>query len=125
VKEREKIAKAEAMEMERIARNMNRAIDRETRRNQRIADAGALRVSGGAVRNMGGMVQRGVGVASDIARGAGIDFSIGNAVKRRFDLQTSAIDLTNAAYMPGQKDDKGKATAASVRQDPRAIMAEA
>jgi len=114
--------KAETQIRKQAATNnarIERDLARGSYRNQRIADAGALRVSGGAVRNMGGMVRQGVGIAADIGRGAGIDFSLGNAVKSRMALQTGAVDLSNAGYMPGKEGPNGQ------RQDPRALMADA
>ena len=106
-------------ERQRLTEKQEAEESRQLRRAQHIADAGALRVSGGAVRNFGGLVRRGAGVAADLARGAGVDFSLSGAVQARVDLEKRATDLSNAAYLEGDKGAAGK------RQDPRAIMQEA
>lgn len=102
-------------EEERLA---ERKQEREQNRRLRASERRVERISGSTVSGFGGVVRRGAGVASDLARGAGIDFGLGNALQQRFSLEKSAIDLSNASFMPG---DKG---AAGQRQDPRALMAD-
>lgn len=68
-----------------------------------------------AVSNMGQAARFGMGVAGQIARGAGVDLDIGAAVGRNVALEKSAIDLSNAGYSPSE----GKA-----RVDPARIQAE-
>jgi len=88
---------------------------REQNRHQRIADAAALRVSGGAVRAAGGAVRGAVGVAGDLARGAGVDFSLGNSLKQRMALESQATALSNSGYIKGDARN-------GARVDPRALM---
>ncbi len=67
-------------------------------------------------------------IAGDIARGAGVDLNVGSMVSSYVGRQKRAVDLSNAAYMPLTDDEiaKGvKPETKNVRQDPRALMAEA
>lgn len=105
-------------EMAKKSRDAAREIVSQKKQAERELDHSRARVSEGTVRNFGGLARRATGVAGDIARGAGIDFNIGSAAKSRFDLEKRATDLSNAAFMPGDKGVAGK------RQDPRAIMSE-
>jgi hypothetical protein len=110
-------------EMNRKQREASRLAEREQEREQnrrlRVSERRVERISGSTVSGFGGVVRRGAGVASDLARGAGIDLGLGNALQQRFSLEKSAIDLSNASFMPGA------AGVAGQRQDPRALMAEA
>jgi len=119
---RVKAEKAAMREIEAELAAHNKRTERERQRAenraQRIADASALRVSGGTVRNMGAIAQRGAGVAGDIARGAGIDFSLGNAVKQRQELERLAVQVSNSGFMKGDARN-------GARVDPRALMAQA
>lgn len=123
---RVKAEKAAMREIEAELAAHNKRTERERQRSenraQRIADASALRVSGGTVRNMGAIAQRGAGVAGDIARGAGIDFSLGNAVKQRQELERLAVQVSNSGFMKG---DEARGGRNGVRVDPRALMAQA
>lgn len=98
------------------ARQAEREEERERNRRQRASERRLERVSGATVNGLGGIVRRGAGVASDLARGAGIDFGLGNALQQRFDLEKRAIDLSNASFMPGASGVAGQ------RQDPRGLM---
>lgn len=112
-----------ARKQREATRQKEREEEQERNRRLRASERRVERVSGAAVSGFGGVVRRGMGVASDLARGAGIDFGLGNALQQRFSLEKSAIDLSNASFMerkPGEKS-----TEANVRQDPRALMAEA
>lgn len=104
-----------SVEQRKVAREMQRMENRD----QRIADRGALRVSGGAVRNMGQGLTRGMGVANDLARGAGIDFSLGGALKSRIGLEQQAVDLSNAGLLTKNQGGKGQNL---VRQDAGTLM---
>lgn len=113
-------------EMEKKAREAARTVLSEKKAE---AERRTERISGGTVRAFGGIVRRGTDIASDLARGAGIDLSLANAAKGRFDLEKRATDLSNASYMAPtleQKLDpkKNPLTAANFRQDPRALMTE-
>jgi hypothetical protein len=100
----------------------DRAIASAARRNQHIADSSALRMSGGAVRTFGGIVsgavRRGVGIASDVARGAGVDFSLSSGIHKRVAQQAAIVDLVNAGYIEGAKGPAGtRASEAGVAAD--------
>jgi hypothetical protein len=56
------------------------------------------------------------GVLSDVAQGAGADFSLASHVQKNVSLEKNATDLTNAGYMPGEKGQAG------IRQDPQALI---
>ncbi len=91
------------------------------RQMEREAERMRSRISSGTVSNLGSfagsVARRGIGVAADLARGAGLDFSLGGALQSRMDLQKRATDLSNSGYMADAKGENGK------RQDPKALMA--
>lgn len=101
---------------EMTARERRRNERREQNRRDNQVERARNRVAESTVHNFGGLARRGTGIAADIARGAGVDFSLGSAAKSRFELEKRSVDLSNAAFMPGDKGVAGK------RQDPRAIM---
>lgn len=116
--EKEREQKRHIAAMLRHNASLLRDYRREQNRHQRIADAAALRVSGGAVRAAGGAVRGAMGVAGDLARGAGVDFSLGNSLKQRMALETGAVGLSNSGYMKGDARN-------GTRVDPRALMKQA
>lgn len=106
-------------EEDRHNREMARKDEEFSRRQRmRASERRVERVGGNTVNNFGGVVRRGASVASDLARGAGIDFGLGGALQQRFDLEKRSIDLSNASFMPGAQG------AAGQRQDPRKLMAD-
>ena len=64
------------------------------------------------------MLAFGQRMASDIVRGAGVDFNFGNLISNRVQAEKQAVALSNAAFMPGAEG------AAGQRQDPRTLMRE-
>lgn len=63
-----------------------------------------------------------VGIAGDIARGSGVRTDLGGFMAGEVDLEKRAVDLTNAAYMPGQAGPNGKrADAAEVTAQMRQV----
>lgn len=70
------------------------------------------------MRSFSSTVRAGVGVASQIARGAGVNFDLGSMIGKSVDLEKRATDLSNAGYLAGGKG------AAGQRQDPGQIMAD-
>lgn len=122
-------ARAErALEMAE-ARRMNRQFDRDRamvrrdsgqRANARAAAmssmaSGALR---GAIGLSSAALAKGASIASESARGAGIDFDVGSAIKQASSLESTATQISNSGYMPG-KDRNGQ------RVDPRELIAQA
>ena len=85
-----------------------------TKRNATIRSIG-----GGAASTIGGMLSRGAGVVGSIARGAGVNMDAGSLVGKVSGQQSTAVDISNSAYMEGGKG------AAGQRQDPAKIIAEA
>lgn len=71
-------------------------------------------LAGGALKVAGKMA---LGGAKAFASGAGVDMSLSSIVGKNADLQEQAINLSNAAYMPGDKGANGK------RKDPNDLIA--
>lgn len=68
--------------------------------------------------SMVGFAGKGVGVAGSLARAAGVDLSFESIAGKNADLEQQAIDLSNAAYMPGDtKSPNG------IRRNPRDLVA--
>lgn len=128
---------AERREIEQTARAAARAIERERKERDREAKRESTRIQRGFVRQgesfarrtshrasrflmpeapIGSMVARGLG---DVARGAGIDFSIQGMVGRNVAIEQLATDISNSGYQAGASGANG------TRQDPRAITAQA
>lgn len=76
-------------------------------------------VLGSAGRTFGGLVSKGVGFASQVAQGAGVNFDVGSLVGKHVALEKQATDITSSGYLEGDKGAAGK------RQDPKAVIAEA
>ncbi len=96
------------------------AQSREYGRIQREADKSptlfARRASWRAARTFDSIVRGGVGLAGDMARGAGVDFSLGSMVSRAVGQEKAAVALSNQGFMPGAAGENGKI------QNPRAIL---
>lgn len=71
-----------------------------------------------AARTFGGILGAGASLTGQIARGAGVNFDVGSIVGKIGSAQSSAVALSNAGYMPGEKGPAG------VRQDPKKLLAE-
>lgn len=67
-----------------------------------------------AGRAAGGMA---LGIAGDLARGAGVETSFGSIAQKNFDLQQQAADLSNAGFMNGDARN-------GVRIDPNQLAAQ-
>lgn len=121
---------AERREIEKTVRLAQRAFEQEARAaarsaaaiNRRASNQGesfARRTSHRATRFLmpeapiGPMVMRGLG---DVARGAGVDFSIQGMVSRNVGLQQAATDLSNSGYQAGNAGANGR------RVDPNALI---
>lgn len=118
----EKTARAAARAIEKERRERERDEKRSFRRSVRDGESFARRTSHRATRFLqpeapiGPMVMRGLG---DVARGAGVDFSIQGMVARNVDLQRQATDLSNSGYQAGDAGPNGQ------RVDPRALVQQA
>jgi len=87
------------------------------RRNQHIADSSALRMSGGSVRDIGRAAGSAVGVAKDVARGAGVNVDFASLVKQNVDLEKQAVDLSNASAVYDKGKLKSKTSSSDILAD--------
>jgi len=101
------------------ARELGRAHREQERSGRSRREVFARRFSGGVMRNTAGAARWSTRAAGDLARGAGVDFSLANSISRAQSLGTGAVNLSNAGFMAG------KSGPAGVRQDPMALIAEA
>lgn len=121
-REIEKTVQAAQRAFEREAREAARKDRRMQRRSEREGESFARRTSHRTSRFLmpeapiGPMVMRGLG---DVARGAGVDFSIQGMVGRNVALQQTATDLSNSGYQAGAAGPNGR------RVDPAALTAQA
>lgn len=121
-REIEKTARAAAKAIEKERREKERSEKRVAARAVRDGESFARRTSHRASRFLmpeapiGPMVMRGLG---DVARGAGVDFSLQGMVSRNVELQQRAVDLSNSGYQPGAKGPNGQ------RVDSSALVAQA
>ena len=121
-REIEKTVQAAQRAFEKEAREAARLERRLSRRSEREGESFARRTSHRATRFLqsnspiGPMVMRGLG---DVARGAGVDFSIQGMVGRNVALQQQATDLSNSGYQAGAAGPNGQ------RVDPAALTAQA
>lgn len=110
-RDRVKVEERANKEIERSFRDASRAADREAHQQERAAEQSAnrqerarqrfaSRVSNRATKFMFpppiGFIGAGRRIAGDIARGAGIDFSVEGGVQRAVAMQSSTIQLANA-----------------------------
>lgn len=79
-------------------REMNRAARAQARAGQDFARRTSHRATRFLTPNapLGSVAAR---AAGDIARGAGIDFSIGNSIGRNVELETAATELSNSGFI--------------------------
>jgi hypothetical protein len=99
----------------RFERQQAHAAERENREELSFG----RRTSYRAIQHMGGVARAGTQVAKDIARGAGVQTDLGSLIGGAVEFEKRAVELSNQGFMPGAKGPAG------VRQDPRALMAEA
>jgi hypothetical protein len=92
-----------AREITRFSSNAGRTIGR----------AGAF--AGGIARKGASF---GAGILRDVATGSGVNLALASHVEKNVDLEKRAVDLSNAAYMPGKGGQAGQ------RQGPAKIMQE-
>ncbi len=120
---------AERREIEQTARAAARAIERERRERERETKREANRIQRGLVRQGESFARRtshrtsrflmpeapigsmAVRAASDIARGAGIDFSLQGMVGRAVGMEQLATDISNSGYQAGAPGANGQRVA--------------
>lgn len=135
-------ARQEARQRARDQISAEREVEREIARSNRArerAGAKAARDEARAARNhwttkffdphrnvsaavgfAGSAARRAVGIAGDIARGAGVRLDPGSYMASEVALEKGAVDLSNASYMPGEagKGPNGR------RVDPKELIAQ-
>lgn len=121
----EDAAKAEARAYEYVYQIKQRYLKQEEKDQARAAASlmssrrqTHTEVLSNAGRTFGGVVSKGIGVAGQIAGGAGVNLDIGSYFGKAVASQTAATQLSNSAYQ------EGAAGAAGVRQDPKKLLAE-
>lgn len=93
-------AKANERAMAQMARDSERAAKQNAAFNATISKGVSA-----AARGAGGLAKAGLGaamgIAGDLARGAGVETSFGAMVSKNFELESKAQDLANAGFMAG------------------------
>lgn len=118
----EQAAKAEARAYEHVYQIKQRYLRQQERDEERVAQrriAATRGIISSAGRTFGGVVRSGLGLAGEVARGAGVDLSVGSLVSRNVASHKTATDITNSAYVEGASGSVGQ------RQDPKAVIAAA
>lgn len=99
-----RIEKAEEAAAAKAARADGRSTKASAKRWGGRADAGY-----GAITGVARSAYRAAsGIAGDLARGAGVQLDFGSLVRSGVDLETQAVDLANAGYMPGKGGANGQ-----------------
>jgi len=111
-----RIERRAAADRQRQLTQQSREFDRMQREADRAPTLFARRASWRAARTLDSMVRGGVGLAGDMARGAGVDFNLGGMIGRAVGQERAAVALSNQGFMPGAEGANGKV------QDPRAIL---
>ncbi len=110
------IEKRAARERERDAEHVFQIKQRYLQQEEKAAEKALAKrqkavvdIGGRAASTFGGYVSRGVGLAGNIARGAGVDLDIGGRVGRAVSLSARAVDVVNQAELGGQAQGPGAA----------------
>lgn len=98
----------------RLIEDESRAAEKALAKRQSMV----TQIGGGALSTVGGMLGRGAGFVGQVARGAGVDLDVGSLTGKVGRAQKTAVDISNSAYMEGEKGPAGQ------RQDPRKLVAE-
>lgn len=99
----EKSAQSQIAAIKKIRDEEQRLADQRFRRGNREKE----QVISGAARSFGGAVRKGVGVAGDVARGAGVNFDVAGYVSKNVEAETKAINIINQTRMAGQAAPEG------------------
>jgi hypothetical protein len=126
LREQEREAAKVKREQSKIDREMKRA-DRDARRvaeqdwKQRLPPS--LRSAGAVASGVYGAGSAAAGVAGgllgEVARGAGVQTDLSTMARQGFDLESAAVELSNAGYMPGTSGASG------IRQSPKELVRQA
>lgn len=110
-----------ALAQQRHQQRLQQQANAEQQRSGRQKEDTGPSISGRSMaaegmRSFASTVRAGVGVASQIARGAGVNFDLSSMIGKSVDLEKRSVDLSNAGYQPGQGGAK------DIRQDPAKII---
>lgn len=117
IREEEKKTKAYERELAKQSRARERKThqsSQEDRAKVQQQNKAAVGMAGRGLRAAGGFA---LGVAGDLARGAGVETSFSSIAQKNFDLQQQAADLSNAGFMNGDSRN-------GVRIDPNQLAAQ-
>lgn len=81
---------------------------KEAKSASATASSFARRTSYRTIHHANAMIRGGVGVARDMARGAGVDMGLGSMVGRAVGQESQAVALANQGYMPGAQGANGQ-----------------
>lgn len=83
----------------------------------RAMGSGASKVASFAGRGISAAGGMALGVANDLARGAGVDLDFGSMAQKNFELNKSAQDIANSGYMAGDRRNGMRVTAGELSDD--------
>jgi hypothetical protein len=99
---------------QRLSRTLARGREEEAHTVRNV-----LGLTGRTLSGMGGKALRaGMGIARDVAGGAGVNFDLASMVQQNVAMETAATSLSNSGYIAGDKRN-------GTRVDPRALMNQA
>lgn len=128
----ERAREKSAMAAARLEAKATRDYEREMEKRKRIQDAFTkktleqnARSQGRALDSAAGMAGRGVraagsfalGIAGDLARGAGVNTDFGQMAAQNFDLLSQAQDIANSGYMAGDARNGMRVSAEDLSND--------
>ncbi len=108
-------------QLDEEVRDRKRALEQQTRDEERARNvriSASRRVVSGAASTTLGAARGAIGMAGQIARGAGVELDPAAYIRRSVELEKMAVNLSAASYHPGE------AGPAGVRQDPKALISE-
>jgi hypothetical protein len=106
---------------EQAERANTRAAEKVARSQERYAEKQASRTGYWSIRYMD-RAMRGAGrLGLDIARGAGVDLSLGGIIGKNVGLQQSAVDVANSGFNTGVKGSEKRVEGSEILRDARAV----
>lgn len=115
LREAKRAADAEEREIMRTAKAAERKELREyeagQRRDVQAREQRAVEIGRDAYQTFAGVARAGVGVAGDVARGAGVNLDLSSYVSKAVSAETKAVNIVNQAAMSGQEMGAGAAPA--------------
>lgn len=108
--EAQRAEREKAKAVEHVYQIRQRAIaqqEREAATTARSRAQAALGYGAGAMRTLGGVARAGIGIASTLARGAGVNWDLGALIGNSVAQETKAANIANQATMAGQTVEGG------------------